>query len=287
MSSLIRYGSYTPEALEADNSAAETISGDLLWKFDVGDNVYRVIPPPIGQDTPFRTTAMHYIELPGLARKFAFACPRHELKAACRACEQSRLLSRSPNPLDREEGDAYSAGLRIYMRVINRAIADILSATRVVGFGRGIQKDLKIIREDPRRGGDFTDPTGTGFDLITTRTGTGLSTRYNTAAVRGENSPLACDADGKADIELINHLIESQPDLEQFVDPVIPEELLRFWSRVSGQVSQDAPVEPNRHISARGGALADSSTVPQYDDNLDEVPGGVVPEEEEEDGIPF
>lgn len=216
---IVRYGQFTDEALDQQASQASALSGGV-WKFDAGENVVRFLPPPLGKNTPFRVSAMHFIDaVPGLANKtIAFACPRVELKEPCEACAKSEEMARSSNPVDRERGKKYACGLRVYANVLDRTTGEI----RVCSFGKQLFDQLKAIRKNARLGGDFTDPTERGFDIIVMKEGSDLSTKYTAAAAR-ESSPLAADA-GK-----MQELIDMQHDLEGYVEPVVPEELLAIW----------------------------------------------------------
>jgi hypothetical protein len=270
----VKYSGYSIEKLENDSAKADQISGSIFMSLEVGDNVVRFIPPKIGVPSPFRVTAMHYVDaVPGLEKMLVFACPRVELKEPCPVCQESDRLGKSHNPLDRERAYAISAGLRVYAAVIDRSVEDPTMAIRVLAFGKMIHNQLKAIRKNPRLGGDFTDPTDKGFDVIISREGTGKQdTKYVVAADRS-NCALADDP------EVINWIIENQPDLDDEVNPVVPEELLAAWQAVSMR-SQREPQRPGTRAGSQlmqvrkpaSGAAQDAKGEVEYDDDFNPVP---------------
>lgn len=219
---IVKYQGLDLATVDAVGQQVDAISGGNYETIEVGENVYRFLPVPDGQ-SPIRVTAMHYIDaIPGLDGKtIVFACPRVELKTTCAACAKSEELMKTGNPVDRERAWRISAGLRVYANVINRKKPE--NGPRVLSFGKQIWTQLQQIRKNPRMGGDFTDPSSNGFDIIITREGTGKNdTKYTVAADR-QNSPLA------ASDEEINNLILATKNLEQEVNPSLPEELLLAW----------------------------------------------------------
>lgn len=221
-SNLARYGTYTPEAAAHDADRAAAIAAGPIMSLEVGENVLRFLPPLIGWPSPFRVTAMHYIDaVPPLEKTIVFACPRVELKQPCPACARAEVMTRSGMPNDREKAYRLQPSMRIFANVLDRKHPDL--GPRVLAFGKTVQQQLNEIRKSPRRGGDFTDPTASGFDTIISREGSGKTdTRYTVAADRN-SSPLAATED-----EMIA-IIEAQHDLESFINVVPPEELLAAW----------------------------------------------------------
>lgn len=247
MANLAKYGSYTEEAAAADSAAASQIGGNNFMDLEVGDNVLRILPPKVGQASPFRTTAMHYIdEVAGLDKKVVFACPRIELKQDCPACAEAERLNKSANPLDRDRAYQIGSKLRIYVNVLDRRISDPRLGVKVLSIGKMIHNQLKEIRNNPRKGGDFTDPTEDGFDIVIHREGSGKNdTKYHVAADRS-NSPMTDDED------VTMELIDNQLDLNTLVNPVVPEDLLRVWESVGGRRAVASGPRAGAGLMARG-----------------------------------
>jgi hypothetical protein len=247
MSNLVRYGSYTPEAADSDAARVATITGNVYMELQAGENLVRFIPPKLSMPSPLRVTAMHYVDaIPGLDKKLVFACPRAELKVPCVVCAEVERLSKSPSPSDRERAYKISAGLRVYANVVDRSVPDPTQGIKVLSFGKMIHNQLKTIRSNTRLGGDWTDPTESGFDILITREGTGQKdTKYSVAAVR-DASPLA------GSVEEINYIIENQHDLEKQVTPIIPEELMQFLGgRTHGQVPSNYSQGGGQRVGAQ------------------------------------
>jgi hypothetical protein len=253
-SNLVRYGSYTEDAADADASRAATISGNNYYEIEVGENVVRFLPPPEGRGTPFRVTAMHYVDaVPGLNKVMVFACPRVELKVPCPVCQEAERLNKSPSPLDRERAYRISAGLRVYAAVVDRRVAVPEESIKVIAFGKMIHNQLKALRKSTRAGGDFTDPTDKGFDVVIVREGTGKDDTKYTVHPDRHNSPLHPEPD------VCNYLIENQPDLEAQVNPVVPEELLATFQAVAMRAAQAGPSR-QLHTGPRvGGSLVEQA----------------------------
>jgi hypothetical protein len=250
-SSIVRYGSYDEATVDLDAAQVDALSGNVLLSFDVGDTIIRFLPPPVGRNSPFRITAMHYVDpLPGGEKTIVFACPRHELREPCVVCAEAQRLGSSPNPLDRERGKRLQAGLRVYANVVHRVPGwEENPVVRVVSFGKQIHDQLKAIRKNPRVGGDFTNPLELGFDIIVHREGSGKNdTRYTVAADR--NSSLL-----HPDPAVMQQLIDDQPDLEKFVDPIVPEELIAIMGQV--RTAAGAGVGSRQAAPSRGAVGAD------------------------------
>jgi hypothetical protein len=236
MSNIIQYKGLTLETLQHVDERVDSIAGNEFEEIAVGENVFRFLPVVTGD--PVRVTAVHYIDsVPGLEKMVVFACPRVELKQPCIACQKSEELAKTGNPIDRERAYRISAGLRCYANVVNRKRTD--NSVKVLAFGKGIWDALKAIRQNARMGGDYTDPTENGFDIIITREGTGKNdTKYAVAADR-QSSALA------PTVEQINEIIMSTKNLDAFVDPTPSPELLLAWGGgrqiTAGVAAQLAP----------------------------------------------
>lgn len=287
--SIVRYGTFDDTTFDQQAAQIDDLGGSIYIKAEVGENVFRFLPPPLGRNTPIRVTAMHYVDaVPGLQKTLVFACPRHELKQPCIVCAKADELVRSPNPVDRERGKRFAANLRVYACVVNRHSPE--PVVKVYAFGKQVFDQLKAIRKSPRLGGDFTNPSETGFDIVIIRVGTGQNdTKYTVSADRSP-SPLHPDP------AFAQLLIDNQPDLDSLVEPIIPDALILAWGAAArGSVYQPAPgpaqapgVLPSRFIPpsvagtsqmpgaagvpAHSPRAADSvQKVVEYDDDFNEI----------------
>lgn len=238
---ITRWGGFSTDALDKLDEQIQDIAGNVYLDLEPGENIVRFLPPIMGRESPFRVTAQHYIDaIPGFDRMFVFACPRVELKQPCLACQKCEELNKTGNPVDRERAFKMSAGLRVFANVIDRKHPD--RGVKVLGFGKMIWEQLKTIRKNARLGGDFTDPSAGGFDIIITREGEGRSTKYQCAADR-TSSPLAPTD------EEIEAILGMGHDLDALVNPAIPEELIGVWGRdIQRMVSPAAAVAAQRPV---------------------------------------
>ena len=221
MSNIVQYKAFDLDTLNDIDRQVKDISSSNYLELAQGDTIVRVLPA-VGRESPFRVTAMHYIEaLPGSDKRIIFACPRVESRSPCIACQKCEELSRTGNPLDRDRAGKMQAKLTVYCNVIDRA--DPTASVKVWRFGNMIWKQLKQIRSNVRSGGDFTDPTANGFDLIVNKEGEGKEgTKYTVTADR-QSSPLSPDEG------LVNEILASAIDLDSMVNAAPPEELFAAW----------------------------------------------------------
>ncbi len=241
MTGIVRYSGFDVEDLNALDEVVDDLAGSAFMDLEQGENVVRILPGLNGA-SPFRVTAMHYVDaVPGLDKTLAFACPRHELKEACPVCAESARLQQSANPLDRERGKKLEANLRVYCNVINRLRPK--SGIKVLGFGKSVWTALKEIRKNPRLGGDFTNPTESGFDIVIVKEGSGMKTKYHVSAAR-DSQPLADTPDE------INLILSSQEPLEKHVNPQLPDELQGMFRAAQLRAPAEAPAAGRERIGA-------------------------------------
>lgn len=186
MSNLTKYNPYTEEAASEEEQELAKSGGDFL-KPGVGENVYRFLPPIGEQRSPFVLVHQHFVELPGMSKPVSFNCPRVMAHRACIVCQKIDKLKASGNKVDYDLAGQLFPSLRIYSNVIDRSRPEM--GPQKLGYGKKIHEQLVKIRKS-KNGGDFTDPTDKGFDIIVERQGTGKNdTKYQVWADR-ENSSL-------------------------------------------------------------------------------------------------
>ncbi len=219
---IVRYEAYNEEDFERDYNRAKGITGAAIMELQEGPNIVRFIPSNRPEVTPMRSTGMHFVDaIPGLDQTLVFACPKQELQQPCPVCLHVEELRRSANPVDRARADRVAVKLRVYANVVDRSAPpdDPQHGLRVLGFGKSVLEQLKTIRRNSKMGGDFFQPDPRGFDIVIVKEGEGMQTRYKVIPVR-ENAPL------DADIAMTQALIDNQYDLNQYVNPQVPEEII-------------------------------------------------------------
>jgi hypothetical protein len=190
MSNLQKYGSWGVEVAEKKaKEIEESGSGDLppFLKLSEGKTHVRFLPPASGQNTPFVEVYQHFIRGDDPDQKLiVFNCPKRMLKKKCPACEVGDQLFRSGRHADKERAKKYWPKRRIWANVLE--VGDEEEGVKAFAFGVQIFESLLALRTDA---GDFTDPKK-GFEIIITRKGTGIKTKYEVLGARGD-APLPND----------------------------------------------------------------------------------------------
>jgi hypothetical protein len=184
---LAQYVPYTAEAAQEDEQEAQSDGG--YFKFPQGITYLRFLPPlqTWGRKSPWVNTHGHFIEIPGQKKPVAFNCPRLMVKSACPACAFAERLRASKSPVDQKRADDLKPRFRAFANAV--VIGQENKGPQIIGVGTTIYKALAGIRQDSRGGGDYTDPTDSGFEIIIDKTGEKLDTKYEIRPAR-ESTPL-------------------------------------------------------------------------------------------------
>lgn len=174
-------------AREQANEVSQGDGGEFL-KLAVGKNVVRFLPPVAPSKTCFVIVHEHYIDVPGAKGPMVSACPRMMAKQPCVVCSRVAELNASGNPADRDAAYRMRAQKRIYSNVIDRRRPEM--GPVILGYGKSIFDQLMGILEDPDAGGDFTNPTEAGCDVVIERVGQGKDDTKYTVRCSRKNSPL-------------------------------------------------------------------------------------------------
>lgn len=186
MSNIQNWGSYDIEAAQDEEEELAKGGGEFL-KLEVGRNVVRFLPPKMGARSPFLQVHQHFVDLPGMPKPASFNCPRMMAKKPCPVCQEIEKLRGTGNPADYDLAGQLFPRLRIFANVISRKNPE--AGPQILAFGKQIHKALIELRKDEDAGGDFTDPTANGFDVVIARVGTGKNdTEYSVLAARGASA---------------------------------------------------------------------------------------------------
>jgi len=210
MTSLVKYGSFNLGALEKQNTKIENTtssSGADFMKLGEGRHRVRFVPPRAGDATPFKVVVEHFLKAKN-GQRAVFACPRNsDTPTKCPACEEFFKLHGSSNPLDKDEARNYKVRTRIYANVRDRGKPETV---RILAFPRTVWDGILRIAKDSEEGGDFVDPTESGFDMIITRKGTTMTDTKYTVTPSRTGSALAESS------EELEEFIETQYDLDRY-----------------------------------------------------------------------
>lgn len=210
MGQLLKYGKFDEKQAMAEKDESESASSGVeMFKFQVGKNVIRILPPPVGQSSPFKVVYQHFVDLPGT--KKSFVCARVEAKKHCPICKKIDELKASPSKVDRDAAEDMFAKRRIFVNIIDRRNPD--KGPLTVGIGKTVHEGLLGLR-DEETGGDYCDPEN-GYDAVITRTGSGKNDTKYTVALARKSTPLAGTVDDP-DIDKMQEWIDMQNDLSRF-----------------------------------------------------------------------
>lgn len=233
--------------------------GTSYYNIKDGRNVVRLMPPRKDAESFEREVFVHY----GVGKNDQdkkgkqIVCPTtHGEDKACPICEQAKQLFN----LSKKKGDKYEKEAkqinrkkRVYYNVISRDenlddytfkdgkwFKDVEgkeveeSPVKVLNTGIGVLQAIFGIIVDPEYG-DITDPEE-GLDLIITRSGSGLDTKYEVKTVRKE-TPIGLD-----------NWEEGSTDLSVFARPKTYKEILAM---ANGETATDTDEEEEDETPAK------------------------------------
>jgi len=192
--------------------AAESFGGGgNYWKAKAGRNVIRILPG-VGEmgDFFWQDVGAHYVK----SRNRPFTCRQFTIGEPCPICE---LVNDLYNAGDADSKELASQLLRrksYWMNIIDRSNEE--AGPQIYTPGAMVFKAVAGLVGDPDYGDIYDEYDG--MDIIVTRTGTGLETRYDVNA-RPKRTPLACIVDnrgretGEPDEDLLDKWLEAAVDL--------------------------------------------------------------------------
>tara|TARA_A100001391_G_scaffold204653_3_gene201117 strand:+ start:9565 stop:10419 length:855 start_codon:yes stop_codon:yes gene_type:complete len=218
------------ERQDALLGATTKVGGGDFYKWQEGKNVVRFLPLPADseQTSPFVIVQEHFYERPD-GTKQRFACPRLMEKKKCPLCDLANELKRSGNQVDSAKAREFYPKARIYANVIDRSGDQ--SKPQIISFGKTVWQGLLAIMRDDVDGGDFTNPSDDGFDIIILREGQGLKTQYKVRAARNDSAVEDLD------------VIKRQWDLQKYCTPPSLEQVLTWMGAEAPDNSMSVPQE--------------------------------------------
>lgn len=264
------YGSYTPEAAEAEKQEVDKVFGAKIIKFKVGRTPVRLLPPKEGHETPFKMIWMHFVDLPAEDKPAVFPCPRKMANKPCLVCAKAEELRTSGDEAIVEKAKRLFSKRQWYANAIDRKQPE--EGVQLVAFGKEIMNQVVGIRKTFADDGiDFTNPYE-GYDIVIERTGTGKEDTEYTVQARAKPSPL-----GESD-EQMQEWIDKMVDLEQKAVPPTSEEIMR---RLKGEKPSEQS-EDRKAVSGKRRNDDGQRSLPQSRTAEDDVEGD--DEDEDEPG---
>jgi len=169
-----------------------------FWKPPQGMSTVRILPPVGDMEYFFMEVGQHYVGGQN------YMCPNlcTEGKEGCPLCDVNEVLYKAG---EKDAASQYRVRRSFWMNIIVRGSEG--DGPQIFTPGVTIFRTIASIISDPDYG-DVTD-LDEGFDIKVVRDGTGLSTKYETRAVRNP-SELGDDAQ-------IEEWLEKATDLDEFV----------------------------------------------------------------------
>lgn len=186
MGNLQKYSSFSvEEANEAADELEKLGTGAGFMKLATGRNVVRIMPGRPGAKWAV-LVHQHYVRPGGATKPIVFACPRVHAKQQCPSCDMADKLRDSGNPAQSERAYEFAPKLRVFCNAVSRKEPE--RGVLVLAFGKQVYEQLIAIRTNEVGGGDFTDPTPNGFDVVIEKKGEGKKTEYNVVPSRKESA---------------------------------------------------------------------------------------------------
>jgi hypothetical protein len=228
---------WSEEDVERAEADADADGGEFL-ALKEGANVVRFLPALRG-GKKYVKILQHFVPAFGQRKAFSAPCTM-PTTGVCALCAHASQLAASHAPAERELAEKMKPKARYFYNVVRRGRGGVLTA-KVLAAGPGIHSALGRIQADKSTGGDFTDPTANGFDIVIDKQGSGLNTEYDVRPARGMSAL-------HPDPQVVRGLITGQPDLSKFERPMTPELLLE-------KLGLNAlPVSADLSVPMRGGA---------------------------------
>jgi len=234
---------------------AEAVKGDDgFLKMEAREEPYivRFLPAKPTEESAIKVVWQHYIEFPDKS-KFVFNCPKMMQRLHCDGCDLVERLYETGSSNDEKLAKRFAPKVRVFSRLILREAEE--KGPRIFPFGKMIFDELKLLRKNPRQGGDFTDPTDKGYDIEIYVTGEGMERRYK--PYPGNRSPLASP-------EQVAEWMDLMPSLDK-LGKILPPDAIRAGLRI-GQAPVAAlarVAEPARlSTQAAGRTLESRATTP-------------------------
>ena len=230
MGTLVKYGNYDIATAKKEQEQLAAEGGDFM-KLLPGKNVVRILPPRVGEKSPFVVTYQHFIK--DNDKIVTFTCPRMMQKKSCPACSNAERMRASGIPADRDAGFQWLPKRRVFIALIDRKQPEM--GARTLAFGKMVHEGLLSLRND-EDWGDFCNPVD-GYDVNIEKTGEGMKTEYK--VLPRKHSPLA------ASPEQMNTWLEALPDMGRLAYVPSSNEIIEKL-RTSGIDidSDDEPVLP-------------------------------------------
>lgn len=262
------FGTWSPEAMD---EAAEAAKGKKdIFEWPAGDTAFRMLPPLKGQTQAIVPVTEHWFDRAGEEKAAHVVCPGQ----GCPICAESARLKASPSEDDNDLGFRIGAKTVGYANAIIRGQEAL--GVQVVKLSTKAFRDATKLAKNQTTGGNFTRADDEGFDLIMSRTGQQMKTRYELTAAR-RSSPLVSDAVVQ-EIGSLAEVAAQAKDLSVYASKTPLKKVFELWGgeapastskqlpsgerQVQGTVQTSGARAPSRTAQDDLNAPADDSDIP-------------------------
>lgn len=185
-SDLLDWEEMDQEAMDDARDEIDAETGGNYWKPSEGENIIRILPGRKGEPKPYKKVYEHYVTLADESRvRIVCARKMSRGKERCLVCEEADRLSSSRNVVDQKRAKKLFPKFTAYFNVVDRKHPE--RGVMIYGASVGVFRDLDGIRKSTE-GGDYSNPTKGGFDIVITREGTGMKTKYKVTPARKDSA---------------------------------------------------------------------------------------------------
>ena len=186
-------------------------SGVDRWRAKDGENIIRILPPTWEEHDHYGYDIWVHSYVG--ADKSTYLCPQKMLNKPCPICKAARDAKAAG---EEDEAKQLAATRRVVAWIIDRD--DEKPTPSLYDMSWSMDRDIAALCHNKRTGKVLLiDHPDQGYDIMFTRTGKGLGTRYIGLAVDREDSPIMSDADDQE--KVLEYIQENPiPDLLNFYD---------------------------------------------------------------------
>ena len=211
---------YTPRSSEDVRKRAEQQGGQFdsifkpgvdSWRPADGENQIRILPPTWEDHDHYGYDIwVHSFVGPD---KQTYLCPQKMLDEPCPICKAARETKLAG---EEDEAKALAATRRVAMWIIDRD--EEKTTPSLFAMSWSMDRDISALCHNKKTGKVLLiDHPDQGYDVMFTRTGKGLNTRYIGMAIDREQSPILADEDEQD--EVLDYITKNPiPDQLNFYD---------------------------------------------------------------------
>jgi hypothetical protein len=244
---MVKFGGISRGAAERSRKQVKSGSANF-YKFKMGTNLVRFLPPSEGEEVPWVIVYQHYLRnWGGGKRALIFNCPLKAGEGPCPACEEEERLASTGNAADKKASEDYRPRPRVFANIIDRK--DEEAGVQIAAFGSMILDQLcELIEDEEVYGADFTHPFE-GDDIAIKKGEDSGRTTYKVNIRTGSHDRLA-----KTEEQMVKW-IETAPNLGRYTEILSYEQIVE-----AGQALEEESQGTSRRRASAKRQVAEPSS---------------------------